>query len=119
MNTELIMQYASYLLIAIGGIAFVVSIITQAIKEMPGLKNIQTNAVALVLSLILCPAVLVALCQWKNTPITWYTVVASFIVAFIVYLVSTGGWEKVREMWLRTKYNKNGKNSEDGKYGNI
>ena len=48
MSMELLMQYVSYLLMAIGVLAFLTSIITQVIKEMPGLKNIQTNAVALV-----------------------------------------------------------------------
>ena len=50
MNTEIIMQYITYALIAIGILAFFVSAITQVIKEMPGLKNIQTNIVALVIS---------------------------------------------------------------------
>lgn len=105
MNTEILMQYIIYALIAIGALAFLVSIITQVIKEMPGLKNIQTNAVALAVSVILCPVSVIIACQYFNIVITWYYVFASFIAAFIVYLVSTGGWEKVAEMWRRTKYN--------------
>ena len=61
MNTEILMQYITYALIAIGALAFLTSIITQVIKEMPGLKNIQTNAVALVIALILCPLAVVGL----------------------------------------------------------
>lgn len=106
MNTEILMQYIIYALIAIGALAFLVSIITQVIKEMPGLKNIQTNAVALAVSVILCPVSVIIACQYFNIVITWYYVFASFIAAFIVYLVSTGGWEKVAEMWERTKYNR-------------
>lgn len=106
MNTEILMQYFTYALIAIGVLAFLVSIITQVIKEMPGLKNIQTNAVALAVSVILCPVSVIIACQYFNIVITWYYVFASFIAAFIVYLVATGGWEKVAEMWNRTKYNK-------------
>lgn len=106
MNTEILMQYITYALIAIGALAFLVSIITQVIKEMPGLKNIQTNAVALAVSVILCPVSVIIACQYFNIVITWYYVFASFIAAFIVYLVSTGGWEKVAEMWERTKYNR-------------
>lgn len=105
MNVEMLMEYVTYALIAIGGLAFLVSIITQVIKEMPGLKNIQTNAVALAVSVILCPVSAIIACQYFNIVITWYYVFASFIAAFIVYLVSTGGWEKVAEMWRRTKYN--------------
>ena len=106
MNVEVLMEYVTYALIAIGVLAFLVSIITQVIKEMPGLKNIQTNAVALVVSLVLCPVSVIIACQYFNIVIEWYYVFASFIAAFIVYLVATGGWEKVSEMWNRTKYNK-------------
>ena len=104
MNIEILMEYVTYALIAIGVLAFLVSIITQVIKEMPGLKNIQTNAVALVVALILFPVSVIIACQNFNVVITWYYVFAYFIAAFIVYLVATGGWEKVAEMWNRTKY---------------
>ena len=104
MNTEILMQYITYALIAIGALAFLTSIITQVIKEMPGLKNIQTNAVALVIALILCPVAVVILCIYLQIKIVWYYIVGAVIAAFIVYLVATGGWEKVSEMWNRTKY---------------
>ena len=106
MNVEVLMDYVTYALIAIGALAFLVSILTQVIKEMPGLKNIQTNAVALAVSVILCPVSVIIACQYFNIVIVWYYVFASFIAAFIVYLVATGGWEKVSEMWNRTKYNR-------------
>lgn len=104
MNTELLMQYITYALIAIGVLAFLTSIITQVIKEMPGLKNIQTNAVALVIALILCPLAVVILCIYLQMKIMWYYIIGAVIAAFIVYLVATGGWERVKEMWNRTKY---------------
>ena len=104
MNMELFMQYVTYALIAIGALAFLVSVITQVIKEMPGLVNIQTNAVALVVSLILCPLAVVVLCIYLLIQIIWYYIVAAVIAAFIVYLVATGGWEKVAEMWRRTRF---------------
>ena len=105
-NMEILMQLLTYLLIAIGGAAFLVSAITQVIKDMPFLKKIQTNVVALVVSLILCPVAVIIACQYFKIVITWYYIFGSFIAAFIVYLVSTGGWDKVSEMWNRTKYNK-------------
>lgn len=103
---ELLMQYITYALMAIGVLAFLVSVITQVIKEMPGLKNIQTNAVALVVALILCPLAVVVLCIYFKLVLMWYYIVGAILAAFIVYLVSTGGWEKVSEMWNRSKYNK-------------
>lgn len=104
MSIEVLMQYATLALIVIGILAFLVSVITQVIKEMPWISKIQTNAVALVISLILCPLAVVILCIWLKITIVWYYIVAAVIAAFIVYLVATGGWEKVSEMWNRTKY---------------
>lgn len=106
MNMELLIQYVTYALTAVGVMAFLVSVITQVIKEMPLLKKIQTNVVALAVSLILCPIATIIACQYFKIVVEWYYVFASFIAAFIVYLVSTGGWERVSEMWSRTKYNK-------------
>ncbi len=106
MSTEILLQYVTYMLAAVGVLAFFVSMITQVIKEMPGLRKIQTNAVALAVSLVLCPLAVVIACQYFKIVVVWYYVFASFLAAFVVYLVSTGGWEKVSEMWKRTKYKK-------------
>lgn len=99
-----VMNYATYGLALIGGLAFLVSVIVQVIKELPGINKIPTSIVALVTSLILCPVALAVLCTYYKTVITWYYVFASFIAAFVVYLVSTGGWVKVKDIWDRTKY---------------
>lgn len=105
-NMEFLMQLVTYLLMAIGGLAFLVSLITQVIKEMPFFKKIQTNVVALTVSMILCPITVLIACEYFKITIVWYYIFASFIAAFIVYLVSTGGWEKVSDMWKRSKYEK-------------
>ena len=104
MNMETLMQYVTYALAGIGILAFFVSVIVQAIKEMPVLKKIQTNVVALAVSLILTPVTVVILCIYYGIVIEWYYVIASFLAAFIVYLVSTGGWERITEIWNRSKY---------------
>ncbi|MCB6414564.1 ribonuclease [Faecalimonas umbilicata] len=107
MDMEILLQFVTYALTAVGVLAFLASIITQVIKEMPVLKGIQTNVVALVVALVLCPVAVIVACQYFKIVIEWYYIFASFIAASIVYLVSTGGWERVSEMWSRTKYNKN------------
>lgn len=106
MNMEVFMQYVTYMLMSIGVLAFMTSVIVQVIKEMPYLKKIQTNVVALMAAMIITPIVVVVMCIYYKIKIEWYYIFASFLAAFIVYLVSTGGWEKVMEMWNRTKYNK-------------
>lgn len=105
MDINVMMQYVTYGLALIGALAFIVSVVVQVIKEMPGLKNLPTSAVALAASMILCPATLTILCTYFKIVITWYYVFTSFLAAFVVYLVSTGGWEKIKEIWDRTKYN--------------
>lgn len=112
MNMEILMQYVTYALTAVGVLAFLVSVITQVIKEMPGLKNIQTNAVALVVALILCPLAVVILCIYLQMAVLWYYIVGAVIAAFIVYLVATGGWERVSAIWNRTKYSKSNSEGE-------
>ena len=106
MNMEFFMQYVTYALMAIGGLAFLVAVIVQVIKELPWLQQIQTSVVALAVSVILCPLAVVIACQYFKIVIVWYYVFASFIAAFVVYLVATGGWERIIGIWERTKYNR-------------
>ena len=109
MNMEILMQYVTYGLMAIGALAFLVAVIVQVIKELPGLKKIQTSGVALVVSVVLCLLAVAIACQCFMIAIIWYYWIAAVIAAFIVYLVATGGWERVAEMWQRTKYNRQNK----------
>ncbi len=46
-NVNEIMNYVTYALIAFGLMAFVVSLIVQAIKDLPWFKKLPTSAVAL------------------------------------------------------------------------
>ena len=103
---ELMMQYVVYMLMAIGVLAFLVAVIVQVIKELPLLQRIPTSLVALAVSLILCPLAVIIACQYFKIVIVWYYIFASFLAAFVVYLVSTGGWERVAEIWNRTRYKK-------------
>ena len=104
MEFEMLMQYVSYVLIAIGVMAFLVSAITQVIKAWPGLDKLPTSAVVIVLSLVLCPACLVALLYWQGQSIEWYMVFACILAACIVALVAMDGWERLKEIWDRTGY---------------
>ena len=106
MNMEIFMQYVTYALMAIGGLSFLVAVIVQVIKELPWLQQIPTSVVALTVSMFLCPLAVVIACQYFRITIIWYYLVASLIAAFVVYLVATGGWERVTGIWRRTKYNR-------------
>lgn len=106
MNVEILMQYVAYALMAIGVLAFLVAAIVQVVKELPGLQRIQTSLVAFAVSLVLCPLAVVIVCLYLGIAVTLYYITASIIAAFLVYLVATGGWERVTEIWRRTKYTK-------------
>ena len=106
MEVQNLIQYVSYLLIAIGIMAFLVSAITQVIKSWPGLDSLPTSVVVIVLSLILCPVIFIALMSYLKQPIEWYMLVSCFLAAFMVALVAMDGWDRVREIWNRSKYNK-------------
>ncbi len=106
MNVELFMQYVTFALIAVGALAFLVAVVVQVIKELPWLNQIQTSVVVLAVSLILCLLAVIIACQYFKIMLVWYYIVAAIIAAFIVYLVATGGWERVTAIWQRTKYNR-------------
>ncbi len=104
MDINMITQYVSYILIAIGAMAFLVSAITQLIKELPGLKEIPTAVLVFVLAMVLCPASFLALMAWLRQPVEWYMMFACMMAAFIVALIALDGWERVKSIWDRTKY---------------
>ena len=104
MDINMLMQYASYILIAIGAMAFLVSVITQLIKELPWFKQVPTAVLVFVLALVLCPVSFLALMAWMSEPVTWYMMFACMMAAFIVALVALDGWERIKSIWDRTKY---------------
>ena len=104
MNVEVFMQYITYALIAIGVLACATSLITQTIKDIVPIKSLPTSLVAFLVALVVtCLAVVIA-CEIFAIQIVWYYIVGAVFAAFLVYLVATGGWERVKEIWERTKY---------------
>ena len=89
----------SQFILFIGVLAFVVSVITEALKKWEWVdKKVPTALVVICLSLVLCPVAMLGMMQYLKQPIEWYMVFASFVVAFIVALVAMDGWERVTEL---------------------
>lgn len=101
---DMMMNYAGYFLFGIGVLSFVVSIIVQAIKEQPYLKDLPTSLLTLVISFIVTIASVAVLCSHYKTQTSWAVIYGSIVLSFIVYLISTGGWEKAKEIWNRMRY---------------
>ena len=101
-NIDALYALASKLIVLVGVMAFLVSVVTQVLKQIPGLeKRVPTQITVIVTSMILCPAAMAAMAVYYSVPIDWFMVFASFIASFIVSLVSMDGWEHVAELWNR------------------
>lgn len=89
----------SQVIIFIGVMAFIVSVITEALKKWTWFdRKVPSELVVICLSLILCPACLFGLASYYGIAIEWFMVFASFIAAFVVALVSMDGWERVTDL---------------------
>lgn len=89
-------------ILIIGILAFCVSVVTQVLKNVGGLKNIPTDILVFVLSIAMTVVTFMAFMQIKGYPIVWYMVVAAVILGFFVAFVSMFGWERLTS--LRDRY---------------
>lgn len=89
----------SQIMVFVGVMAFIVSVITEAMKKWSWFdKKVPSALVVLSLSVILCPVTMLGLAAHYGVAIDWFMVFSSFIAAFIVALVSMDGWERVTEL---------------------
>lgn len=104
---NLTVENLSQLMVAIGALAFVVSVITEVIKGIGALKKIPTDIVVIVLSMILTVVAFFAYAQYVSLVVAWYLVVAAIICGFFVAFIAMYGWDKINELWNR--FNPNNK----------
>lgn len=95
------------LIVAIGALAFIVSVITEVIKGIGVMKNVPTDIVVIVLSMVLTVVTFFAYAQYAALTIVWYWVVAALICSFFVAFIAMYGWSKLNELWAR--FNPNNK----------
>lgn len=95
------------LVIAIGALAFVVSVITEVIKGMGVMKKVPTDIVVIILSMVLTVVAFFAYAQYTALVVAWYWVVAALICGFFVAFIAMYGWSKLNELW--TRFNPNNK----------
>lgn len=90
-------------------LAFLVSLITETIKNLGFLKKIPTNLVVLGLSIAISIIAYIAAASHCEYRIKWYGIVGCILGGFIVNYVSTYGWEKFNGLYLRYQKRKEGK----------
>ena len=91
------------IILAIGVLAFCVSVITEVFKGVGLLAKIPTDALVLVLSLALTITAFVAYMQYVQQAILWYMILAAIMAGFLVAFVAMYGWQKLTELWGRFK----------------
>ena len=96
-----LISYGTTLTAIIGVLAFIVSVITQVIKEMPLIADIPTSLLVITLSISMTPAAYIAYAQYRYMQIHWYMIAASIIAGFFVAFVAMFGWEKISDIYSR------------------
>jgi hypothetical protein len=91
-----------YLAIA-GGLVFVVQLTIQLIKELPLINKVPTSAVTMILSIVYSELALVIYAQYVGITPAWYLYVGTFFGGLVVAYVAMYGWEKLKELWERSK----------------
>lgn len=98
---SLTVESLSQLMVAIGALAFVVSVITELIKGIGVFKKIPTDIVVIILSMVLTVVAFFAYAQYAALVVTWYLIVAAIIGGFFVAFITMYGWSKLKELWTR------------------
>ncbi len=99
--SETIIKDATMVLTAIGGMAFIVSVIVQVTKGVGVLAHIPTDLETLVVSLALPNVAVVVESQINNHYLHWWHFVAATIAGFCVAFVAMYGWEKASALFKR------------------
>lgn len=97
----------SQVVIAIGALAFVVSVITQVVKSIGIMNRVPTDVVVVLLSIILTVIAFFAYAQYASVAVVWYLILAAIICGFFVAFITMYGWSKLAELW--TRFNPNNK----------
>ena len=100
-------EVLSQLVVAVGALAFIVSVITEVVKRIGAMKKVTTDVVVLALSMVLTIVAFLAYAQYASIAIVWYWIVAAIICGFFVAFIAMYGWNKLTELWARFNPNNN------------
>lgn len=90
-------------LMILGGLAFLISVITEVTKNLGFLKRIPTDLQVIVLSILLCQVSYFGYISSFKIQFEWYYCAAAFMASFIVAFVAMYGWEKLTTLYKRFK----------------
>ena len=85
----------SAIVVAIGILAFIISVIVQVVKNITLFKKVPTDLLVFVLAIVLTIGAYFAYISYAAIAFVWYMFIAAILIGFIVALVAMQGWAKV------------------------
>lgn len=95
---QIISEYSVVIIGVLGALAFMVSLITELLKDMPGIKKMPTKAFVILVSLIVTVAALLIYVAYARVMLLWYYVVLAVFAAFVVAYIAMYGWDTLKEI---------------------
>ncbi len=95
---QIISEYSVVIIGVLGALAFMVSLITELLKDMPGIKKVPTKAFVILVSLIVTVAALLIYVAYARVMLLWYYVVLAVFAAFVVAYIAMYGWDTLKEI---------------------
>lgn len=86
---------------AIAAGAFIVSMITQLIKDLPLLKKVPTQLVVIVLSIMVSEIAYGSFTAINHNAVQWYMVAAAILAGFIIAYIAMYGFDNLKKLWDR------------------
>lgn len=95
---QIITENSVLLIGVLGVLAFIVSLIVEVLKELPGIKKIPTKLFVIIISLIVTVVALFVYSEMQGIIVLWHYVVLAVFTAFVVAYISINGWDTLKEL---------------------
>lgn len=82
----------------LGALAFVVSLITEMLKDLPRVKKVPTKALIIIASPIVTLAALAVYTAYAGIRFQWYYIVPAVFAAFVAAYIAMYGWDTLKEL---------------------
>lgn len=101
--TQQMTQAVAMIIMIISVASLIVSVTTEVIKNIGKLKDVATNIVVFVLSIIVTITAMIAYFQINSIHIYWYYILAGIFASFFVSLAATNGWKFIFDIWNKVR----------------
>lgn len=95
---QIISEYSFAAAGVLGALAFMVSLITELLKDLPGIKKVPTKAFVILVSLVVTVAALLIYVAYIDIILLWYYVALAVFAAFVVAYIAMYGWDTLKEL---------------------